>query len=199
MKYFAKFLPWSIVVVLILLFYLKSCQNEPVGKTEQLENEWVVGNTDKSDSLAAVIVTLKDDLVETNMKDSVSKIAANRLIKYWKTKATNSGKLVDSLINSNPFLTQHEADNDSLISHLENRIDTLEIQKETQWRNFNKVLAVAEEQLKLEQETKNIIAKQRDRFRKQAKKRFVVGPVVSIDYQLKPSIGVGVTYRLLRF
>lgn len=168
-------------------------------KTEHVEDMSVLKNTQKSDSLERVVTTLESQLMITKAKDSIAKIASNRLISYWKNKALNSRAKVDTIIQSNPDLKEFVGDQDSLITVIEARNAALELEKSKQWGDFNRLLSITEEQLKLQQETSAILGEQRDRYKRKSEKHFTVGPFVGVDYKLQPTFGIGLQYRLLRF
>jgi len=198
-KWFKYGLILLIIVIIAIVSIQKCTQHVKENKTERKENIKVVENTARVDSLETVATTLQSALQKSRVKSQIDSAASKRLISYWKNKALSTRAKVDTIIQSNPALKEFVGDQDSLISVIEARNATLEAEKSRQFGDFNRLLSITEEQLKLQQETTDIVSKQRDRYRKKADKRFVVGPVVSIDYQLKPSIGVGVTYRVFRF
>lgn len=198
-KYFRYAL--AVVVIFIVAVILISKCGKQVSDINvgNMENKQLASNTHKSDSLETVVTTLQGQLSITKVKDSLARVASNRLISYWKNKALNSRSKVDTLIQENPDLKEAFEDSDSLLSVTEKRNQELENEKSKQWTDFNKILSITEEQLRLSQETSDILSDQRNRYKKKSDKRFVIGPVVSIDYQLRPSIGVGITYRVFRF
>jgi len=198
-KYFKWFLILVIIIITVAVLISKCGGKVKEFRTEKKENKQVIENTQKSDSLEAVVSTLQQQRAVNDAKDSLARIASNRLISYWKSKALNSRARVDTVIQSNPDLKEAFEDSDSLLAVTEARNKALEKEKADQRKDSDKVIKIQEEQLNLNQGTISILAGQRDRYRKKADKRFVVGPVISIDYQLKPSIGIGLQYRVFRF
>lgn len=198
-KYFKYGLIAVIVVIIAILLISKCSHQVKDNKTERVENKQVVENTHKSDSLETVATTLQFQLHKAHEKQKIDSVASKRLISYWKNKALNSRAKVDTLIQDNPDLKEAFEDSDSLLAVTEARNQALEKEKSTQWNDFNKIVSITEEQLKLQQETSAILAEQRDRYKRKSDKRFSVGPFVGVDYQLKPTIGIGVTYRVFRF
>ncbi len=198
-KWFKYGLILLIVVIITILSIQKCSHHVKENKTENKDDKQVIQNTQKSDSLERVVTTLQYQLVITHVKDSLSKIASNRLISYWKRKALDSRGRIDTIIQSNPGLKEAFEDADSLLSVTEKRNEALEKEKSTQWNDFNKILSITEEQLKLQQETSAILGEQRNRYKRKSEKRFTVGPFIGFDYKLQPTIGIGLQYRVFRF
>ena len=189
----------AIVGIIIFTVISKCSHQNKENKTEIIEDRQVIENTSKIDSLETVANDLQTKLTNTHLKDSLSKIASNRLIKYWKNKALKSRGRIDTLILKDPFVKDAFEDQDSLLASIEIRNNDLENEKLKQWNDFNKILSISEEQLTLQQETTAIISEQRNGYKKKAAKRYSVGPFIGIDYKLHPTFGVSVQYRLLRF
>jgi hypothetical protein len=198
-KYFKWFLILAIIAIVCGVLISKCTGKVKEVRTEKKEDKQVVQNNARVESLETVATTLQSELQKAHAKAKIDSAASKRLIGYWKNKALTSRAKVDTVINSNPDLKEFIGDQDSLISVIEARNAKLEAEKSRQFGDFNRLLSITEEQLKLQQETTAIIADQRDRYKKKAGKRFSIGPYVGIDYKLQPSLGVSVQYRLLRF
>jgi len=198
-KYFKYLIILAIVIIAAAVLISKCGGKVKEVRTEKKEDKQIVENTARVDSLETVATTLQSALQKARVKSQIDSADSKRLISYWKNKALNTRAKVDTIIQSNPALKEFVGDQDSLISVIEARNATLELEKSKQWGDFNRLLSITEEQLKLQQETTAIISEQRDRYRKKADKRFIVGPFVGVDYKLQPTFGVGVSYRLLRF
>lgn len=198
-KYFKIGLILAIAVIISILAIQKCNHQVKENKTERVEDKQVIENTQKSDSLERVATSLQGELNKVLEKQRIDSAASKRLISYWKNKALTSRVKVDTIIQSNPALKEFVGYQDSLISVIEARNAKLELEKSKQWGDFNRLLSITEEQLKLQQETSAILGEQRDRYKKKAAKRFIVGPFVGFDYKLQPTFGVGIQYRVFRF
>lgn len=199
-KWYVKHGLILLIVIIIAIVSIQKCTHQvKERKTERVENNQVVENTHKSDSLEAVVTTLQSQLIVTKVKDSIARIASNRLISYWKNKSMKSRVRVDTLVQTNPYLKEAFEDSDSLLAVTEARNKALEKEKAALGTDMNRIIFITEEQLNLERESKAILAAQVEKYKKKSEKRFSVGPIVGFDYKLQPTFGIGLQYRLFRF
>jgi len=198
-KYFKWFLILIIVIIAVALLISKCSHQVKENKTEKKEDKRLIQIQAKLDSSFKAGNVLQDRLNKKALKDSLDLIESKRVIKVLNWKLEKARQPVQKLIDSIPELDRFVDLGDSIRFEQDTLINTLVNQKAEMWRSFTNLLSIEQSKTALEHEKGLIFEEQRNRYQKKAAKRFVLGPVVSIDYQLKPSIGVGLTYRLIRF
>jgi len=198
-KYFKYLIILAIVIIAAAVLISKCGGKVKEVRTEKKEDKRLVHIQDKLDSSFKAGNDLMKRVNKKALKDSLALIESKRVIKMLNWKLEKARQPVQALIDSIPELDRFVDLGDSIRFEQDTLINTLVNQKAEMWRNFNNLLSIEQSKTALEHEKGLILTEQRDRYRKKADKRFIIGPYVGIDYRLRPSIGVSVQYRLLRF
>lgn len=144
----------AIIVILIIALSVTTCQKQ---KFKQIEHTSEYQRAISIEKARVVVLSnqaerLKADLYEQREKDSLSQIASNKEIRYWRGKAKATRVIVETVIADNPQLEEFVSNQDSLIATMDVFIDTLQDQKNNQWHDFNKLMAITDQKFKASQE-----------------------------------------------
>ena len=144
----------AIIVVLIIALSVTQCQKQ---KFKQIDHTSEYQRAISIEKAMVVVLSnqaerLMEELYEQHEKDSVSVIAYNKEISYWRGKAKSTRVIVKTVIAENPQLEEFVSNQDSLIETMDVFIDTLQDQKADQWQNFNRLLAVTDQKFQASQE-----------------------------------------------
>lgn len=175
----------SVIFILGIALYLRGC-NTPNPVTTNYHQAETIYNV-KIDSIRTLRKADFEKMKQDSVKAKITEIGYIAEITRLKKKIAEKKEIAMPEIKADSNVRELVVYYDSTISCLEQRIDTLQNEKKTQWVSFNKILAEYDEEIKQnkmfigqQSETIEVLSKNNKKLKRRSKILTILIPVALV-------------------